>query len=205
MLKIPWSLVHWHKAISFSLYVWKARLSCFVPRDVLLKDSSKLYCQFCTMVQLFGLIVPRLCPKSLKDFRIKLCALRSRSKKVLKTEAQKGWSTLAKESQDNWSSRLYMIITVPSILSRISFLSYIVYILKDPWGRVAVFFKSCSHEIHNGSKPFQYSTTNDWNLLPKRQRSTDNLITFKSKIYVLSFLKQTKLTIRVRSKALLVD
>ena len=79
--------------------------------------------RFKQLVQLFDLIVPRLCPKSLKDFRIKLCALRSRSKKVFKTEAQKGWSTLAKESQDNWSARLYMIITVPSILSRISFLA----------------------------------------------------------------------------------
>ena len=115
-----------------------------------------------TILPVLYLIIPRLCPKNLKDFRIKLCALRSRSKKVLNTEAQKGWSTLAKESQE-----------IPTF--------------------------STGTKSTMGQKPFQYSTTNDWNLLPKRQRSIDNLNTFKSKIYVLSFLKQTKLTISVRS------
>lgn len=105
---LPSNEVDVESTLEFSALTWSnqlfsicvKRLSRFVPRDVLLKVLSKLYYQFCTMVQLFGLIVPRLCRKSLKDFKIKLYALRSRSKKVLKTEAQKGWSTLAKESQE---------------------------------------------------------------------------------------------------------
>lgn len=102
---LPSNEVDVESTVEFSALTWSnqlcvKRLSRFVPKDVLLKVLSKLYCQFCTMVQLFGLIVPRLSPKSLKDFRIKLCALRSRSKKVLKTEAQKGWSTLAKKSHE---------------------------------------------------------------------------------------------------------
>ena len=71
---LPSNEVDVESTLDFSALTWSnhlfsicvKRLSSFVPRDVLLNVLSKLYCQFCTMVQLFGLIVPRLQNQALR-------------------------------------------------------------------------------------------------------------------------------------------
>ena len=137
------------------LYMCEKAISFCTETDVLLKVLSKLYCQFCTIVQLFGLIVPRVCLTSLKDFRIKLCAPRSRSKKSAENESAKNvvWSdSLKNRRKFQLVFRIqYMIITVPSILSRI-FLLGIVYI-QDPEG-TSYFLNLASKKTAVGQKLF---------------------------------------------------